>query len=146
MTVAALFVRPNTIYRDLGADCWDETRDARRYAGDSPVVAHPPCRSWGKLRTFAKPVPGEREMAHFAMDTVRRCGGVLEHPTGSQLWRESGAFAGHRDAVGGILLTIFQSWFGHRVPKPTGLYIVGVEPADLPPIPFELGTDPCRTT
>lgn len=30
---------------------------------------------------------------------------------------------------------IRQSWWGHRAPKPTWLYIVGVSPAGLPPMP-----------
>ena len=44
-----LFVAPNSIYKELGCDCYDAGRDARTYTGSAPVVAHPPCQLWGKL-------------------------------------------------------------------------------------------------
>jgi len=48
--VSALYVDPRGPYPRLLADCWDEVRDAKLYAGPNPVVAHPPCGPWGKLR------------------------------------------------------------------------------------------------
>jgi hypothetical protein len=43
MTVAALYVEKEGVYANLpGVDVWDETRDARLYAGPYPVVATPP--------------------------------------------------------------------------------------------------------
>lgn len=141
--IPALFVRRTSIYRDLGADCWDIDRDARGYAGALPVVAHPPCRAWGQLSAMAKPRADERDLALFAIDTVRRVGGVVEHPSRSKLWSTVGA-SHVRDQFGGYVVHVLQSWFGHRAQKSTGLYIVGVDPADLPSIPFALGTPPGR--
>ena len=139
--VAVFFASANSVYKSLpGWEVWEEVRDARSYVGVSAVVAHPPCRAWGRLRTFAKPRHDERDLAFFAVDQVRRCGGVLEHPASSLLWSAADLPApGGRDSFGGWTLPIFQSWFGHRAPKPTWLYVVGVEPSALPVLPFELG-------
>ena len=46
--IAALYVESGGSYYGLdGVDPWDETRDARQYAGPWPAVAHPPCQRWG---------------------------------------------------------------------------------------------------
>ncbi|MGV1035364.1 MAG: hypothetical protein ACOYBP_09155 [Microbacteriaceae bacterium] len=141
--VAALFVRSDSFYKSMpGVDCWDIERDARKWPGGSPVVAHPPCRAWGKLRAFAKPRHDEKELAFFAIEQVRRFGGVLEHPRGSSLWQVAGLpspVAGMVDDFGGWTLPVFQCWFGHRAEKSTLLYIVGCVPRDLPAIPIRLG-------
>ena len=54
--IAALYVAKGGCYSGLpGVDAWDEERDARRYAGPWPVVAHPPCQRWGKM-WFGQPL------------------------------------------------------------------------------------------
>lgn len=124
--VAALFTRSDSVYRQLGVDCYDAQRDARTFDLGCPVVAHPPCRAWGNLAHFAKPREDERDLAWWALHVVRHCGGVLEHPITSKLWREARmGTAGVRDQFGGVFVTVFQSWWGHRAQKATGLYIVG---------------------
>lgn len=139
--VAVLFARHDSIYKTLpDCDVWDAERDARNWPGGCPVIAHPPCRAWGQLRHFANPLPGERELAIWAVEQVRTWGGVLEHPTQSQLWPEMELpKPGRRDEWGGFSVWISQWWFGHRADKPTLLYIVGIEPSELPPLPFRLG-------
>ncbi len=140
-TVAILFARSDSVYKTLpGCDVWDVQRDARKWPGGRPVVAHPPCRTWGTLsHLFAHP-PGERELAPWAIEKVRRFGGVLEHPSKSRLWPELGLPPiGERDVFGGWTLAIHQSDFGHRAQKKTRLYIVGCEPLDIPPLPMVLG-------
>src|SRR5208283_3687563 len=85
--VAVLFARADSIYKTLpGCDVWDAERDALNWHGGCPLIAHPTCRAWGRLRHFAHPREGERELALWAVKMVQRWGGVLEHPVASQLW------------------------------------------------------------
>jgi hypothetical protein len=128
--VAVLFARSNSVYKSIpGCDVWDAERDARNWQGGMPVVAHPPCRAWGRFSWAAKPRPDERALAPWAIDQVRAHGGVVEHPIGSALWDAVGCLGyGMRDRFGGVLVPVLQSWWGHRAPKETGLYIVGPVP------------------
>jgi len=141
-SVAVLFVRADSGYKGMvGVDCWDADRDALTYPGGMPVVAHPPCRAWGVLAHMARPKPGERELALWAVDVVRREGGVLEHPHGSRLWREAHLPESGRlpDAWGGYTIKINQYHFGHVANKPTKLYVCGCPASCLPPIPHRGG-------
>lgn len=135
--VAVLFARRDSNYKALsGLDVWDVDRDARLWPGGGPVVAHPPCRAWGALRTVAKPRHDEKELALLAVAHVRRYGGVLEHPAASTLWRACGlAEPGTIDAAGGRCITVDQFHWGHRASKPTRLYFVGLRYDELPPQP-----------
>lgn len=140
--VSALFVRQDSVYKTMpGVDAYDIDRDARLWAGGCPVVAHPPCRSWGRLRQFAKPRSDEKALGPWAVEQVRRFGGVLEHPAESTLFAHChmprpGQFP---DEFGGYTIEVNQFHFGHRAEKATWLYIVGCEPDDLPAIPVRQG-------
>lgn len=143
MSVAVLFARSNSIYKQMpGCDVFDLARDARTYSGTLPVIAHPPCRGWGRLRHMAKVRDDEKDLAHFAIDQVRRCGGVLEHPWASSLWPVAGLpLPGRIDRFGGFTFGVLQGDFGHAAPKATWLYIVGLHhPRDIPCPAFELGS------
>lgn len=136
--VAALFVRADSIYKTLpGVDAWDIDRDARNWPGGAPVVAHPPCRRWGKLRQFAHGSEAERMLAPLAVSLVQLNGGVLEHPAESLLWVHSGLPLPGRapDLLGGWTAEIRQCDWGHPAEKRTWLYIIGLHPDDLPPMP-----------
>lgn len=140
--VAVLFARTDSVYKTIpGCDVYDKERNARTWRGRGPVVAHPPCRAWGALYKFAHPEPGEKELALWAVDMVRMFGGVLEHPAYSKLWAAKGLPLPGKgaDAFGGWTLPIFQHCWGHRAEKATWLYIVGVDPKKLPPMPLVLG-------
>ena len=141
MTVAVLFARADSIYKTLPeCDVFDAERDARTYAGTNPIVAHPPCRAWGAFAMFAKPRDDEKALAPWAIEQIRKNGGVLEHPNASKLWPELGLpEPGTVDEFGGWTLPIHQHWFGHRAEKKTRLYIVGCKPKDIPDMPMVLG-------
>jgi len=138
--VAVLFAREDSIYKTLsGTDVYDEPRDARTFTGGCPIVAHPPCRTWGCLKAFATAAPAhEHALGPWAIDQVRRNGGVLEHPRGSTLFRECGIVPGGLpDEWGGITIEVDQFHWGHKARKRTLLYIVGTR--NLPPIPHRPG-------
>lgn len=147
MTIAALFVAKGGSYWSFpGVDPWDEARDARRYAGPYPVVAHPPCQRWGRLwagqplwikRTGERKIKGADDGCFAsALASVRRWGGILEHPWGSQAWTHFGLNMPPRiggwvmaDFEGGWTCCVEQGRYGHYARKPTLLYAYGV---DLP--------------
>ncbi len=98
MKVAALYVQTAGCYFGVpDVDPWDIERDARKYAGPHPVVAHPPCERWSKLSGFVEHVyPGRFKRGDdggcfaSALASVRAHGGVLEHPEGSAAWNAHG--------------------------------------------------------
>lgn len=142
MTVAILFARADSVYKTLpDVDVYDIDRDARTWPGGCQVVAHPPCRAWGRLRQFAKPRDGEKDLGIHAVARVREFGGVLEHPAESTLWLACGMPRPCQfpDDFGGWSLEIQQFHWGHRAEKATWLYIVGCDPDDLPAIPKREG-------
>jgi hypothetical protein len=143
--IAALFVAKGGCYFGLdGVDPWDEERDARKYPGPHPVVAHPPCERWGRYWWG-----GPSSRVRFekgaddgcfasALDSVRRYGGVLEHPAGSAAWKAHGLVtpspAGgwtDKDAFGGMSCRVDQGHYGHRAQKATWLYACHVKPLEL---------------
>ena len=136
--IAVLFARQDSRYKDLaGYDVYDIDRDARNFNGDCPVIAHPPCRAWGMLSHMANPRPDEKDLAWFAIDKVRKNGGVLEHPKGSRFFKEAGCkeIGGGYDSYGGFTILIDQFDFGHVAHKNTKLYICGIKIEDLPKMP-----------
>ncbi len=136
--VVALYVDPRGPYPGLVAEWYDEARDARTYAGDRPVVAHPPCGPWGRLRHLCRR-PEDREYFPHALGVVRRCGGVVEHPAYSTAWQ---AYALPRpgevpDAFGGWTLEVCQCDFGHVARKRMWLYVCGTRWTPVLPPPRE---------
>ncbi len=138
--VAALYVETNGVYYGLAdVDPWDEARDARLYAGPWPVVAHPPCNKWSQLAYINRRlIPGyeigdDGGCFAAALASVRRFGGVLEHPAGSLAWARFGLPRPGRhgwtmplDDLG--MTTEVDQWhYGHRARKTTWIYVVGVD-------------------
>lgn len=145
MKVTALFTRTNSIYNKLGIETWDINKDALNWPGGNAIIAHPPCRAWGDLRGMAKPRPGEKQLAIWAIGQIRKWGGILEHPAKSQLWNEMNLpLRDNKDEWGGWTLCIDQYWFGHKARKRSNLYIVGCEPKNIPP--YAIKYEPVTTT
>lgn len=139
MKIPILFTMQNSNYALFeNADCYDIKRDALTCTSDSAFVAHPPCRSWGRLRKFANVVPGEHLLAVWSVFRLWRYGGVLEHPAGSGLWKLLNLplpGSGY-DFRGGFSISFNQSWFGFKCEKNTWLYIVGCSLSDIPSMPL----------
>lgn len=140
MTVAALFVdRRGPYWGRPDIDAWDRVRDATRYAGPHPVVAHPPCERWCALARFVAsrrsdlPVGADGGTFAAALAAVRRWGGVLEHPAGSLAWRAHGlacapCIGWFEAAPYEWTCEVWQAHYGHPCAKRTWLWFVGAEP------------------
>lgn len=138
--VAALYVDSRGVYANLpDVEVWDESRDARRYAGPWPVVAHPPCKSWslmGNCRPETR-AAGDGGTFHAALEAVEYYGGVLEHPAHTRAWKAYGLpkppkEGWFRDLVlPGWVCQVDQAHYGHPCNKITWLYYVGSEPPEM---------------
>lgn len=143
MKVAALFVETDGCYFGLpDVEPWDEAKDARKYAGPHPVVAHPPCDRWCQMAPvnqarYGHKVGDDGGCFESALESVRSFGGVLEHPAVSLAWRSfglprppsSGGWV--RTMCGGWTCHVEQRNYGHRARKATWLYAVCKEPPSL---------------
>ncbi len=150
--IAALFVQTNGAYfGDPEIDPWDESRDARLYAGPHPVVAHPPCARWCRLaglveaRWHGKTVGRGKKRRVVtckrgddggcfasALTSVRKWGGVLEHPAYTDAFAAYGLPAPlpggwQRTFCGGWVCHVEQGRYGHPAKKATWLYVHGVD-------------------
>jgi hypothetical protein len=139
VTVAALFVDQRGFYATQpDVEPWDEERDARLYCGPHPVVAHPPCRRWGQLGVAAYARWGGEHNRPgndggcfaSALASLRRWGGVLEHPAKSMAFAAHGIEAPRASGwlqvrANEWVCEVWQSAYGHRARKATWLIYVG---------------------
>ena len=144
-TIAALYVESDGTYFGLPSiDAWDEPRDARKYVGPYPVVAHPPCQRWGRMWHGSTRKPHQFKKGDdggcfaAALASVTEFGGVIEHPADSHAWeafgipkppREGGWVRAGDDAW---TCCVYQGKYGHFSGKATWLYVSGVRRQDLP--------------
>lgn len=139
--IAALFVATGGCYFGLpDVDPWDEKRDARLYDGPHRVVAHPPCQLWVNFAALNfKRYGGEHNRPGndggcfaSALTSLRRWGGVLEHPAGSNAWghfclrRPEGIGWTQCRTHGYYVCEVWQSAYGHKARKRTWLMYSGV--------------------
>lgn len=148
--IAALYVQTDGVYANLPhVDLWPEARDARLYNGPWPVVAHPPCKRWGRFYHGSPRKPHQFKLGDdngcfaAALNAVRRFGGILEHPEASKAWAAFGLNAPPKegrwiaaDFFGGWTCCVEQGWYGHIARKPTWLYAFG---CDLPELRWGAG-------
>jgi hypothetical protein len=142
--IAALYVQTDGAYYGIdGVDPWDEHRDARMYHGPDPVVAHPPCKRWGRYWSGGPSARVRRRLGDdngcfaAALLAVRTWGGVLEHPEASHAWRVYGITRPPRG--GGWVQALDVGWtccveqghYGHLARKATWLLVCGT--TDAPP-------------
>lgn len=142
MSIAALFVQTGGAYFGLpGVDPWDEVRDARKYLGLSPVVAHPPCSRWCKplakvnQTRYGHKIGDDGGCFKKALMAVLSWGGVLEHPAHSYafdseyfdllrpergIWKQGEIYA-----VPYWVTEVSQSAYGHPARKKTWLLYRG---------------------
>lgn len=139
-TVSALCVTPGSSYEAInGVEAYTPERDAWTFDCSTPIVAHPPCRGWSKnFSKQAKPEPGEMDLGVQCCSWLRQCGGVLEQPRNSKLFRAAGIPHPHEGELGGVrTIEVHQSWFGYPTRKATWLAFAGIDPRSLE-IPFIL--------
>ena len=144
--IAALFVETDGAYFGLpDVDPGDIVRDARSYQGPHAVVAHPPCQLWGPFAAVnykrwggEHNKPGADQGCFVAaLRSVVTYGGFLEHPLTSRAWKTYGieipsAPEWHRHGLHEWTCQVWQSAYGHRANKATGLLYAGARP------PFDL--------
>lgn len=151
--VAALFVEKDGPYFGLdGVHPWDESMDARKYDGVYPVVAHPPCQRWGRFWHGSPRKPHQYQLGddggcfESALTSVKRWGGVLEHPANSRAFAAYGIMAPKigegwvLDCVSGFCVCwVEQGNYGHFSRKSTWLAARGIPLARLPNLKWERG-------
>jgi hypothetical protein len=105
--VAALYVETGGCYAGLpGVEAWGGSdgpdgstvvhRDAREYDGPWPVVAHPPCKRWGRFWHGSTRKPHQYELGDdggcfmASLIAAHTWGGVIEHPADSHAFAAFG--------------------------------------------------------
>lgn len=144
--ISALYVQTDGCYYGLpNVDPWDIHRDARKYDGPWPVVAHPPCERWGRYWSGGPSAHVRRLLGDdagcfaAALASVQRWGGVLEHPEGSHAWRAFNLVAPAKNGkwcraglfARGWTCCVEQGHYGHKARKATWLYLCNADPPEL---------------
>ena len=145
--LAAIFCEMKGVYDRPGIEVWDVYKDARKYNGPYPVIAHPPCQRWGfnhdgtvghGKRPYFK-TGSDGGCFESALASVRKYGGVLEHPRASRAWdrfgiNKPGIHDGWIPAgdMLGYTCCVEQGSYGHLAKKATWLYAVIPYPKLLP--------------
>jgi hypothetical protein len=117
--IAILCAAEDSTYFDIQSDSYEldiytSGRPIKFFDDRLPVICHPPCRYWSRMRGMCVVDEKEKQLAFDCFKWVRRNGGILEHPHGSLFMRE---IIGYENCQ-----SFHQSWFGFGARKSTLLY------------------------
>lgn len=125
--IAVLCAHQKSHYYEIpGLDIYDETRDCRTFKGGMPVIVHPPCAQWSRMKAFATKDQEVKNLAYFCLDKLKECGGIFEHPHGSDVWKELDW------PKGGKFIQVDQHWWGFPARKRTTLFFYKVSTNTTP--------------
>jgi hypothetical protein len=118
--------RNSNYYKIPGLDVYDQDRDSRTFPGNMPVIVHPPCAQWSKMKAFSHDNPEQKQLAYFCLDELKKWGGIFEHPHGSDVWKELDW------PEGGKFIQVDQFWWGFPARKRTTLFFYRCKPIQYP--------------
>lgn len=127
MTVAVLCAhKKSNYYKIPGLEVYDEVRDCRTFKGGMPVICHPPCAQWSKMKAFSNDNPEQKQLAYFCLVEFKRWGGIFEHPESSAIWDE---FDWPEET---LFYKVDQHWWGFPARKKTILAFYQCKPISHP--------------
>lgn len=106
-------------------DIYSESRSAYMCDLAAPVIAHPPCAQWSRLHKFAHKDEYIKGLGVWCFDKVKEFGGILEHPSGSHLFRFCGIPKNE-------LISVDLHWWDFPARKRTYLWFNKCQPLSYP--------------
>lgn len=131
LKVPVYFVKNNSHYKKLNADCYDIDRDALTTKRTDIGIYHPPCRLFSKLKYFSKADYSEKNLAYWSIDRIQEYGGILEHPNGTSLFKEKNI-----KLTASNCIKVNLSWFGFQCEKSTLIFYNKIQLEDFPQLPL----------
>lgn len=107
--------KESNYYYIKGLDIYDIKRNAFNFNSSLPIICHPPCAQFGKLRGLSNYNKTHLDLADFCIEKLLINGGILEHPYNSNLIKK--VILNYNV----IHLKTYLSYFGFDSPKPTSL-------------------------
>lgn len=127
MKIAVLCAHKHSNYFKMpDIEVYDEIRDCRTFPGGMPVICHPPCAQWSRMKAFSNNNPDQKGLAQFCLDHITNEGGIFEHPAGSDVFKEL------EFPKEGKIYSVDQSWWGFPARKRTYLYFYRCKPIQFP--------------